>query len=234
MTNHSLILHGENIIASRQKLVTSIQNYTDKGFELFHLEAKNLDVPTLEEKLGSTNLFGNQHGVIIEGLHSLPISARKKTLIKMLSATKTALILWEKRSLTPTMLKPFAGAMILEFKPTNQLFKWLDELSPMPTSFKTQSTLLQKALYQDGAELCFFLLIRQVRMLLSSKSGVAIQGAPFMISKISRQSQKYSLPELLQLHQQLYLLDLRQKTSQLRGSLALELDLLMRGMYSTA
>ena len=177
--------------------------------------------------MGRNSLFGISQAVVIEGLHSLPRSKKKNELIKLIaseaSSGQTELILWEKRDLTPTMLKQFKGAKCEQFKLSKVLFKWLDSLGG---DRRDVILLTHQAVEQDGAELSFFMLVRQVRLLIEVKSGGQPGGPPFMISKLKRQASNFTLEELFDLHTKLLKIDLDQKTSGSLLSLPQALDLL--------
>lgn len=227
-----IILHGEHTVASRQKLQELLHDFRSKNYQITRLEAKPLDVATLQEALGRNSLFGQEQVVVIEGLHSLPTSARKKELIESSAHASTPVILWEKRALTPTMIKKFAGAQAQEFKPTSHIFKWLDSLQgEVKPSFHNHE-LLAKAVSQDGAELCFHLLVRQIRLLLSVKVNHPVGGAPFMIAKYKKQATTFSLTQLLAFHEQLFIIEKKTKTGLATADLATMLDLLSLGLYS--
>jgi len=98
------ILHGENIVKSRQKLTELISKAKNSDRQVKTLAAKKLTTPELEQSLGNQSLFGVEQTIIIEELHSLPTSKRKKELIEQISAASTQpdgssveIILWEKR-----------------------------------------------------------------------------------------------------------------------------------------
>jgi DNA polymerase III delta subunit len=228
-----LILHGENIVQSRNALFQTISTAKTDGKEVVTVVAKSLTLPILEEALGATSLFGGDRVVVIEDLHSLPKSKKKDELIAFVSASianNTAeLILWEKRQVTATMLKKFAGAKSQEFKVTNKLFQWLDSLTGQKTSATLQNmlSLLQEALKTDGDFMCLSLLGRQVRLLIETKEGSTASMAPFMLAKLQKQAQSFTLEQLLTLHHRLLLIDIGQKTSSSRLGLGQELELLM-------
>src|SRR5690606_6575345 len=142
--------------------------------------------------------------LVIEELHSLPKSAKKDTLIKQLKEAHLSdaapdIILWEKRSLTATMLKPFAKATVEEFKLSPVLFKWLDKLGTEHTI--SQLLKVTHEVYaQDGAEFAFVMLIRQVRLLLAAKDDGQLKGAPFVVQKIKAQARAFSIEKLKELH----------------------------------
>jgi DNA polymerase III delta subunit len=222
-----IIFHGENAALSRGALVSAMQTAKTAGHTIIRLEAKRLTEADLETNLGYQSLFGELKTIVIEELHSLPTSARKKNLLKLLQTTQTPhhLILWEKRSLTPTMLKVFGGAEVKEFKISNSVFNWLDSLSASPQTRTRQLTLLQAALQQEDAFMIFLMLIRQIRLLIQSKSGGQIKGAPFIIAKLKKQAAQFDLEQLVDSHARLLTIDRQQKTSQGRLTLTQELEL---------
>jgi hypothetical protein len=228
-----LVLHGENLTQSRNRLFQFLEAAKLQQKLITRIDAKPLTLPMLENALGSTSLFLEPKVVVIEELHSLPKSKRKDELIEYLSdATENPdspeIILWEKRQLTPTMLKKFPGAQAEEFKLTNVLFKWLDSLIGKPNDFqkKTGVTLLRQAMQSDGDMMCFVMLIRQVRLLLEVADGGGQKMPPFMIGKLRKQAQSFSLEQLLKLHHHLLEIDHAQKTSKSLLGLGRELELL--------
>ena len=238
MTSKITILHGEHLVASRQRLTELLDAARQQGQDVVRLEGKSLDLGKLEEVLGSSSLFGDKKLLLIEELHSLPKSKRKDQLIATIAtaASDTALqdslslILWEKRALTATMLKAFPQAQVQEFKLSNQLFKWLESLSPHKPSKPAQLKLFHQVLVTEDAFLCLTMLIRQVRLLIQTKDGGKPAGAPFMIAKLSKQAQNFTLDQLLKMHHSLLEIDLKQKTSGSLLSLEQELDLLLLGL----
>lgn len=225
-----LILHGENIVQSRKVLQEQLDSARRLNKDIVRLEAKKLLPSQLEEALGSTNLFGSDTLIVIEELFSLPPSQRKKDLNTLLSKTNTdtEIILWEKRSLTATMIKPFPGAIVQEFKASSYVFTWLDLLGTVDKQKLLQA--FHTALQHEDEQFCFIMFIRQIRLLIQAKENVPIAGPPFMITKLKKQAQALQLESLLAIHTKLYQLDIAMKTSKLRNTLASELDLLQLGM----
>ncbi len=231
-----LILHGEHTIKSRDKLTALVQAARDAQLDVVRRLGKELTPALLEETFAATSLFGTDKIIVIEELHSLPKSAKKDQLIEMIGAQVEnfeqtiagvpALILWEKRQLTPTMLKKFGTAKAEEFKSSSILFKWLDGFgSSRDKSHQLQE--LHQIYEQDGADFLFAMLSRQVRLLLSAKDDGQLTGAPFMVTKIKKQAHAFSLDKLLQIHSQLLEIDRQQKTSSTRLTLQQQLDLLV-------
>lgn len=234
-----LILHGENNIQSRNRLFEYITSAKESSKHVHHLDARTLDMVTLEQAVGSESLFGEQKLLVIEELHSLPKSKKKDELIEFINQSTShsdsngiEVILWEKRDLTPTMLKKFTFAKSEQFKLSSALFVWLDNLSGIKDSsqLKKMLDLFHKAWQSDGDFMCFSMLTRQLRLLIQAKEGNFSSLAPFMIGKLKKQSTSFSIEQLLATHHKLLLIDTAQKTSQSKLPLAQELELLLLNM----
>lgn len=225
------VLHGENEIKSREKLVSLLAEIQSRGEKIVRLEGKKITLAQLEEALAQTDLFGKNETLVIEELHSLPRSKKKDELIAQVVNAPKDIILWEKRQLTPTMLKPFAGAKVEEYKLSNSLFSWLD-LFHAQTPITKNLTALHTAVKSSGDHMCFLMLIRQIRLLIQVKDGGRPAGAPFMVQKLQKQAQFFTLEALLKIHTLLFELDRNMKSSQGFLSLEQELDLLVMNLYS--
>lgn len=226
-----IILHGENKIKSRNKLVQIIASLQDKSQDFTRLDAKKITLPQLEKTLAQTSLFGTTETVFIEGIHSLPRSKKKDALISIIPNAQKDVVLWEKRALTPTMLKKFPSAKIELFKLTNSLFAWLDLFSSK-TPVKKHLKSMNEAVQANGEHMCFVMLMRQIRLLIQVKDEGKPGGAPFMIRKLQQQAQYFSLNQLLEIHDSLFKIDKKMKSSQGFLSLKQDLDLLGVNLYS--
>ncbi len=209
-----IVIHGENTIKSRNKLVEIIEETKGKNILVERVEAKNLDLPTLESKLQKTDLFGHGRMLVIEELHSLRRSKKKNRLIEMTAETEGVdICLWEKRKLTKNMLKKLHADKVYEFSLSNSLFDWLDSVSPQDSTKSKQIKLFRQAVESNDAYMCFIMLARQVRMLIQAKDGGKIKGPYFVVNKVKKQASRFNFSQLLKLHQQLHQIDLNLKTS---------------------
>lgn len=225
------IIHGENQVASRKKLTELIDEAKKQNHEIINLEAEKMDRAKLETTLLSDSLFGGSKILILEGLHSLPKSKKKDEYIDLISSASIDIILWEKKLLTKTDFKKLPTDLIAyEFKVTAKLWSLLDHLSSNPKTKNTTLKLFKESVESDGAEFIFLMIVRQIRMLIQVKENQSLKMAPFMLAKLSKQAQEFSLTKLLSLHQQLYRIDQKQKTSTGLLSLEAELDLLLFNM----
>ena len=222
-----IILHGDHQPNSRQRLTTLITEANAHNVNVTRVEATDLTANTLEMLLGQNSLFDTTELVIIEGLHSLPAGQQRKTIIQLLTqhTQNPNLIIWENKSLTTAQLKNFQNAKIEEFKIKKLLFAWLDSLSPQ-TQKGRLLMLFGQVIDQESVEFVFLMLARQIRLLIQTKEGISPpSGSPFMLSKLRRQAQAFTLEQLLKLHAQLLKIDLDQKTGKSQLDLKAQLDL---------
>lgn len=223
------IIHGENLVKSREKLFQIKQASRANGQELNTLLAKKITSKTLESALFAKDLFGQEHCLIIEELHSLPRSKKRTNYLEQIIQASQFLdiILWEKKSLSKNNLKQFANTQIFYFPMSKALWQLLDQFSPLAKTKKKQLALLKEAVEQDSAEFCLVMISKRVSDLIAVTVGANLAMHPFVKSKLNKQKQNFSLKQLLKIHQQLYQLDNKIKHSTNLLNLASELDLLL-------
>lgn len=236
-TMHMIIIHGDNQFESRRQLGTIITQYKQDGFAITRLEAAKITLAALDDAFGTTSLFAQPELIIIEGVHSLPTSQKKKEILqKIVAFTKQVrsesesaktCVLWESRTLTKPMLKPFVelGAFVKEYPISQTLFRWLDSLSTDQHTKKMQLTLLAKTIEQENEFVIFTMLCRQIRLLLEVKTGGMPKVAPFILTKLQKQARVFTEEQLLAAHKKLYILDLQMKSSKGYLSVPAQLDL---------
>lgn len=224
------LLHGDHIAQSRDALVKQLDHFRQKNLTISTLEANTqLTVAQLESLLGSQNMFELDKVIVIEGLLGLPRSAKKTTLIELLQKFRanTIILLWEGKKATAAQIKSVTPDAQESFNLSSALFSWLDQLQgPKPKKIQ----LLHEAIKSDTAELCFLMLARQVRLYLKIATGGTLKEHPFVIKKASAQAKKYSLEQLKNLHEQLLMIDIGQKTGTSLLTLQQELEELMLRM----
>lgn len=222
------IVHGDNSVASRQKLQELLGKFSH--YERQFLNAEQLSPAELESALANSSLFNDRDFVLIENLFSLPKSKKKDQLINLLIDAEKDIICWEKKLLSVTALKKFPKAQVYAFKLSSKLWNFLDQLSPQVTNKAKQLKLLQEVLKQDGAELCFAMLLRQLRLLIKVKEGDDTDLAPFIRSKVQQQAKKFSLEKLIKMHEELFQIEKKMKTSKNLLGLGPQLDLFIVSM----
>ncbi len=224
-----LILHGENVILSRQKLEEIINDF--KG-EIIRLEGHQINLTQLKQAAESQSLFDEDRLVLVENIFFRRPSQEKENLIRYLKEIRPkGLIVWEAKTIDGRTLAPFKGVKTEKFELTRQIFKFLDSL--IPHNLQKSLHWLHQCLKQDLPEMIFYMLIRQVRLLLMAKDLGAkglIRMAPWQQNKLLHQAEKFELQKLLWLHQTLLKIDYEQKTGRAVMPLASQLDLLIASL----
>lgn len=223
-----LIIHGENLVASRAARLEAIRQLEGKSFDVQVFSGEKIVGQELELKLTTPNLF-TQEALVIDNLLSRLKSTEKTKCIALIEAhhAQKPLVLWEKRELTATMLKPFASkAQIQLFKESKSLFPFVDSLVPGNT--KQALTLYHKALKDNDVMLIFGMLVRRLTDLLIAKSDPSeLKGAPWTTRQIINQARPWSETDLTAIYQKLLDIDLKTKTGATKIDLISQLDLLI-------
>lgn len=228
------IIHGDNVAQSRNYYIQERENHQEKLI----LDGTTLKLTDFLQATSNNGLFGDQQTIFIEDLLSKRKASKEvEELTAAIAASDASIYLWESKELTAKQLKSFAKATIKAFKIPATVFAFLDSLSPKT---KTQSIkLLHQLLETEDANFALFMLQRQVRILLSlhviaseaKQSSTTISEAkrlaPWQKGKMEKQAKSFSLQQLLRLHEQLFQLDLAQKTGTLSQPLDKSLDFLL-------
>lgn len=222
-----LIIHGEDKASSYKRLIALADSYKDKQIEVISYDPQDLDITTLRQEL-SSGLFGVSKCFIIKNLLS---STKSKSKDKIIDLLKTDIgqdiILYENKSLSATLLKPFSKAVVESFEISPIIFKFLDCLRPRNIR---QILLGWKKLLEAGnePEYIFAMVVRQIRLLIQAKSGPSyLKMAPYPKKLITAQAELFSLDHLISLHNSLYEIDKRIKT----GSSPLGLEQLLPNFF---
>ena len=72
-----LILHGDNLVASRQLLIEKIKPFKARNAEVVKLNGAKVDLTEIQQALESQSLFGLERLVVIVGLLSAPVGKRR-------------------------------------------------------------------------------------------------------------------------------------------------------------
>lgn len=224
------ILHGENIVASRARL---IELRKQKAVQEVVTFASPPQLTDLIQALESKSLFGGERLVILENLLSRMGRKRKDDLVEYLQRGNfaTDCILWESKTISPSVLTPFPKGIKVEiFKLHSTLFRFLESLRP--GSSQESLRLFHESLRRDEVELLFAMLTRQVRFLMLVKIQAfqlaEVQRlAPWQRGKFQAQSRFFTEERLIKLYRELYRLDRDNKSGRLVLPLPATLDILL-------
>lgn len=223
------IIHGTDIVNSRKFFLEEKER-----FNAVLLDGAEVDLTDLYQLSEGGGLFENNKTIFIEQL----LTERKKraerdAIISYLKkrAETDKIFLWEGKELDRTTLSQFKQAAIKLYKLPSSLFAFLDAIKP--NNGNALVALFHKSLETSEAEMIFFMLIRQFRILLAfsdyaSSGGETISElsrlAPWQKSKFERQARLFEKDLLQQYYLRLFQIELGQKTGSLSSSLTCSLD----------
>lgn len=232
MKNMISLIHGDNLVASRNLLNEKIRQAKAKGIkDVVRLDGEKIDVTDLKQALESSSLFASDRLVIIENLFTRKQSKLKADLINNLLETdpKSELVIWESKAVSPAQLKklpPSAKIHFLKIGP--KIFQFLDSIAP--GNHREMLLLMHGCITQESEEMVFYMLVRRVSVLIIAvdlgKNGLdGMQG--WQKDRLIRQANRFSLPQLLSLHERLYETDKKIKTGRNILPLSSLLDLII-------
>lgn len=225
------IIHGENIVVSRLELEKIKKQNQEK--EIILLDGKKADLTGLKEALESGSMFKADRLVVLEGLSSIRSKTELEKIINYIASKQysNGLILWEKDSLTKTILAKLKADQVLEFKPEQLVFKFLDSLKP--DNAQESLLLLEKLLVNDEPEIVIYSIIKRFRLLLFLKDKM-VSGtdeldklAPWQIQNLTKQTNYFTLESLVKIYHQLLEIDAAQKTGRASFNLKKSLELFL-------
>lgn len=219
-----LIIHGDNLVTSRNRLQAFLGTF--RG-EIIRLEGKLLDLTALKQSLESKSLFGQEKLIVIENLFSLRSSLRKDMILSYLKQELPEnLVIWEGVKIDGRRLLPFSKAKVEKYEIGKIIFRFLDSLEPNNT--RNLIGLFHQALTLDSPELIMFLLERQIRLLIIA-ADLGEKGLNGTLSWkktiLIRQAKKFKLNQLIRLYLKLLNIEYNQKTGKAGLLLRSQLDL---------
>jgi len=224
-----ILFHGENNLASRRALREKL-NFLKKEKEVIKIDGQKASLTDIKQACETNSLFSQLRLLIIENFYSRAKSKEKTEIEKYLRnlAPTKEIIFWEQKQLTPSQLKKLPPkTKVYFFKVEPLIFKFLDALRP--NNQKQIFPLLRQCYQKESAEMIFYMLCRQIRLLILAKD-LNRKGLSFMPywmqNKFLYQSRFFTLEQLLEIHRRLLQIDYQQKTGLSSMPLSFHLDLL--------
>ncbi len=219
-----LLLHGDNTVASRTELTRLVQSKSNQA-EIVTLPGNDLNLTDLIQNLEAASLFNPEKLIIIENLYVHRSKDTLKSIVEYLSKLEPSnhltVCVWSSKPLTPGQLKNLPNFTHKLFKTSPMVFKFLNSIQPH--NHQQMLSLYRQASTIDSPEMIFFLLIKHVRNLfLSQDPNTSLP--PWQKTQLARQSNKLGEKKLIQLHNLLVDLDIKNKTGLLVGSLGANLE----------
>ena len=225
------IIHGSDIVTSRKFFFEQKNNFPEANI----LDGEKITITDLTQVFDGGGLFAEEKTVFIEHLFN---RKKKKTEFQSISEylhTKTThnIILWEGKELDKGALTVFKTTLPRVFKLPQTLFMLLDNLKP--DNSKQLITLFHQTLATTDPEMIFFMLVRQVRLLLALSPSQANYHtdhvidelkrlAPWQKTKLQQQAALFTKDQLLILYDKLFAIESGQKTGTLPNTILTSID----------
>lgn len=214
------ILHGDNQVASRDRLSQLKTEAKLDNREVINIEGKGVDMTTLIQNLESQSLFSFPKTVFIDNLiASLRTGSKAKdTVVEYLLTGKfdSDVVLWEGKSVGKSLLKlkKQKHVSVEDFKMPVVIFKFTESLSPQ--TIPDALFYFNEAIKTSPVEVIFSMLIRQFRLLVATATGASIPETekmiPWVKSKVAKQASSFSVEQLQKLYRDLLIIDFQTKT----------------------
>jgi len=220
-----LVIHGDNLLASRQKLAEEINFFSAQpGAEIIELNGNNLGLTDLIQAVESGTLFGNKRLIVIEKLFSGKSKDRQKTFAYLKKITQEVIV-WEDREIDGRTLTTFKTKILL-FTIPSSLFQLLDSF--FPGNYRISLLLLHKTLQTEAAELIFFMLVRHIKNLIIAQDPLSVKDLKipeWRLKKQISQARMFGLEKLIKIYKDLLLIEWSIKNGKTKLSLRAQLDL---------
>ena len=221
------LFHGDNQAKSRKAFVEERERAKKKGLEAVVIVDRQINLTDVKQAVESGGLFGVDRVVFIEGLVGGRASGEKTAVVGYLKEERPEnVLIWESKKVDGRKLRGWQDVKVEEFKVSKNVFRFLETIGPGKQS--TFLPLWDQVLSDEPVELVFFLLLRQIRQLISLASDEDGFGGPgWLKNKLQQQASVFGLGGLLKLHEKLYRLEIENKTGSGVLPLSTRLELLL-------
>jgi len=223
------IIHGDDTASSRKHFLDEKQ----KRPNALLLDGEKVTLTDLIQIFEGGGLFVETQEVFMEQF----VTKRKKsTEFKQLVAylekqsTEHSIFMWEAKELEKGTLMAFRSALARPFKLPQTLFTLMDSIKP--NNGPTLVSLFHKTLENADVEMVFYMMIRQVRIILalsdsSTEEIDELKRMTWQRSKLENQARLFEKEKLIDIYQKLFVLEKGMKTGSLSVSLTSAIDFLL-------
>jgi hypothetical protein len=221
------IICGEDSIASRNYFTDLQKSLSNKEYEIVNLDYQQ--VLELDETGSSeSSLFAAKRAYFTQNLNRKvfkKMSDKNEKKIKALVSSKEIQIFDWEEEVTARDLKTIKGAVVKEFKLSQNIFKLLD--SCYPGNLKNFVTSLDTLSGSTPDIFIFIMLARHIRNILTVKMGEKIpKMMSWQVAKLSNQAKYWRLENLINFYEGLHRIDVNSKTNGTPFSVKKSLDIL--------
>lgn len=203
-----IVLHGDDIGKSYERLKKFIETAKSRSWELSYIDESKI---SLQENLSLPTLFGNERFFILRDIHLLG-KKESQWLRKKITELQGNLIIYNEGVLNKTFLNSLPkSTKIEEFKLPKIIWLFLETLRP-GNSIKSIN-LLHTLLEREPSEFIFALMAKQIKNLYVVKLDSKGQSLPgWQVAKLKRQADRFSLEKLENIIEELAKIDFDSKT----------------------
>lgn len=199
-----IVLHGDNITASRNELTKVKEEAKDK--EIRDINGKDITESELRQAVESLSLFGNTILIVLENVFS--DLGRKEKQIKLLASILSQagetvdIVLWESKEMGKTVLSSLPASIVRLFKTPAVIFEFLDACKTNNT--KTLLSVFEKTTETVPMELILYMMQMRVHQLIQIKDGITPEKmSSWQAMRLTNQAKSFTMNKLLAMHQQL-------------------------------
>ncbi len=223
------IIHGDDTAKSRKFFFDEKERHNDAVL----LDGEKITLTDLTQIFEGGGLFSEMKTVFIEQFFNRKKKKEEFALFVayLQNQSSNAIFFWEGKELDRGALASFKTATPRVFKLPQTLFLFLDSIRP--GNGKQLIALFHQTIAVTEAEMVFFMLIRQIRLLLalSEPSEEQIDElkrlAPWQKSKLEKQAGLFGKEKLQLFYAKLFAIEVGQKTGGLASPLSAAIDFLL-------
>jgi len=241
------IIHGDDTAKSRKFFFDEKERYKDSVL----LDGEKITLTDLTQIFEGGGLFSEMKTVFIEQFFNRKKKKEEFALFAtyLQKQSSNTIFLWEGKELDRGALASFKTAVPRVFKLPQTLFLFLDSIRP--GNGKQLIVLFHQTIAVTEAEMVFFMLVRQVRLLLAvnpsqpplvrgggsfspldkgESEGVIDELkrlAPWQKSKLEKQAELFGKEKLQEFYAKLFAIEVAQKTGGLASPLSATIDFLL-------
>lgn len=227
-----LIIHGNDIESSRNYYFEEKNKLGDPVF----ISGDGITFDQVFQALENNTFFEESKSLIIENFFGKNKSNSNefKKIVEYLNSNKNLNVLfWDNDEISKASLNAFKNATVRLFSYPQGLFTFLDNIRP--GNGQNLIKLFHELTKTMAAELVFFMITRQLRILLNQSSGTALidelkRMAPWQLSKLKNQANYFEKNKLLISYNKLFDIETGQKTGKLPYSMEKSIDFFLLGL----
>ncbi len=220
------LVHGADIVFSLNFFVQQ------KNKNSLTFDSQNLTLSELEQSLLGSSLFGQGKKVFIENLFTKKAAKNYEPIVTLLQkiSNEVEVYLYADKELGVKALSGFPKYTNQVFKINKNVFGFLDSIRP---NNPQNLVNFHMTLEFSEAEIVFFMIIRQFRLLLGiaddSKNNIdeLKRLAPWQKSKMVSQASLFGQEKLKSIYKKIYKIDKAQKTGKSSQTLVQDIDIFL-------